>query len=55
VRIAVVERALCKPDKCNQECVRACPVNRAGSKCVWVDSELKRAVIDERLCIGARG
>ena len=52
MRIAVVERALCKPDKCNQECVRACPVNRAGSKCVWVDSELKRAVIDERLCIG---
>jgi len=52
VRIAVIERALCKPDKCNQECVRVCPVNRAGSKCVWVDTELKRAVIDERLCIG---
>ena len=52
MRIAVVERALCKPDKCKQECVRVCPVNRAGSKCVWVDGELKRAVIDERLCIG---
>lgn len=52
MRIAVVERALCKPGKCSQECVRVCPVNRAGSKCVSVDSELERAIIDERLCIG---
>lgn len=52
MRIAVVERALCRPDRCGRECVRFCPVNRAGTKCVWVDDELKRAVIDERVCIG---
>lgn len=52
MRTAIVEKSLCKPDKCNHECVRFCPVNRAGSKCVWIDDELNRAAIDERLCVG---
>lgn len=52
MRIAVVERTLCRPSKCNRECVRFCPINRAGSKCVWVDEELKKARIDEGLCVG---
>ncbi|MEM4015149.1 MAG: hypothetical protein QXQ34_02270, partial [Thermofilum sp.] len=37
VRLAVVERSLCKPKKCNLECIRFCPINRTGSKCVWLD------------------
>lgn len=52
MRIAVVERNLCRVSKCAQECVRFCPINRSGAKCVWIDENLKRAVIDERLCVG---
>jgi len=52
VRIAVVDPSLCKPSKCHLECVRFCPINRAGSKCVWIDEEAKRAAIAENLCVG---
>lgn len=52
MRIAIVERALCRPSKCGKECVRFCPINRSGSKCVWVDEESKTARIDEKLCVG---
>lgn len=52
MRVAVVERALCRPDKCGQECIRFCPINRSNSECVYVSEELRRAVIDERLCVG---
>uniref|UniRef100_A0A7C4BAJ5 Ribosome biogenesis/translation initiation ATPase RLI n=1 Tax=Thermofilum pendens TaxID=2269 RepID=A0A7C4BAJ5_THEPE len=52
MRLAVVERTLCRPSKCNQECVRFCPINRAGSKCVWVDEVEKVARISEELCVG---
>ena len=52
MRLAVVDPALCRPTKCLRECVRFCPINRAGSKCVVVDEELRRAVISEQLCVG---
>lgn len=52
MRVAVVDPALCRPTKCLQECVRFCPVNRAGSKCVWIDDEARRALISEVLCVG---
>ncbi len=52
MRIAVIERTLCRPSKCNLECVRFCPINRAGSKCVWIDEEVNKARISEQLCVG---
>jgi len=52
MRLAAINRQLCKPDKCRQECVAVCPINRAGKKCCWVDNEIKKARIDEDLCIG---
>jgi len=52
MRLAVVDKALCKPSKCNLECVRFCPVNRAGSKCVWIDEAENKARISEELCVG---
>ena len=52
MRLAAINRQLCKPDKCRQECVAVCPINRAGKKCCWVDNEIKKARIDEELCIG---
>ncbi|MEM1515943.1 MAG: ribosome biogenesis/translation initiation ATPase RLI [Thermofilum sp.] len=52
MRLAVVERSLCKPKKCNLECVRFCPINRTGSKCVWLDEADGKARISEELCVG---
>ena len=52
MRIAVIDPALCKPRKCNHECVRVCPLNRTGTKTVWIDEEINRAVIEENLCTG---
>jgi len=52
IRIAVIDKSLCKPRKCNHECVRFCPINRSGAKAVWIDEELKRARIAEELCTG---
>ncbi|MEZ0318873.1 MAG: ribosome biogenesis/translation initiation ATPase RLI [Pyrobaculum sp.] len=51
VRIAVVDRDACQPKKCGHECVKYCPVNKSG-KVVWIDDQLKKAVISEALCIG---
>ena len=52
LRIAVIDPALCKPRKCNHECVRVCPLNRTGTKTVWIDEEINRAIIEENLCTG---
>ncbi|AKG38063.1 MAG: ribosome biogenesis/translation initiation ATPase RLI [Infirmifilum sp.] len=52
MRVAVVDKALCRPSKCSLECVRFCPVNRSGSKCVWIDETEKKARISEELCVG---
>jgi ATP-binding cassette subfamily E protein 1 len=52
MRIAVIDKALCRPSKCNRECVRFCPINRSGSKCVWIDEGENKARIAEELCVG---
>ena len=52
MRLAVVDPSLCKPSKCNRECVRFCPVNRSGANCIVIEEELKRAIISESLCVG---
>lgn len=52
MRLAVIDRQLCKPDKCGRECVGVCPINRTGKKCCWVDDDIRKARIDEGLCIG---
>ncbi|MEM5804589.1 MAG: ribosome biogenesis/translation initiation ATPase RLI [Candidatus Aenigmatarchaeota archaeon] len=49
MRIAVVDKKLCRPDKCSLECVNVCPRNRAGDKCVWAEGSAR---IDENICIG---
>ena len=51
-RIAVVDKDLCRPDKCSQECIRFCPPQRAGKRVIWIDEEARKAVISEVLCIG---
>ncbi len=52
MRVAVVDRSLCRPEKCGHECIRFCPINRGGAKCVWLDEETGKARISEQLCVG---
>lgn len=52
VRIAVVEKDKCYPEKCgNYLCARLCPVNRMGEECITESNEGK-AAIDANLCTG---
>jgi len=51
-RIAVINRDLCKPKKCNYLCIRVCPKNRSGEECITEDTDTEYPVIDENICIG---
>ena len=51
MRLAVINKDLCKSTKCSLECVNTCPINRAGNKCVYIGED-KFSKIDEELCIG---
>ena len=49
MRIAVIDKEKCRPDMCNHECQRVCPINKKGDPCVTIEEKAK---IDEKLCIG---
>jgi len=51
-RIAVVDRELCKPEKCQIICRRVCPKVRTGEECIVFDDKEKKVLIDESVCIG---
>ncbi len=50
VRVAVVDRELCKSSKCNLECIRFCPINRTGKTAIELVGKYPR--IYEDVCIG---
>jgi ATP-binding cassette subfamily E protein 1 len=50
-RTAVIDRDLCKPEKCNFLCINKCPINLSGQKCIFFDQEDKKIKIDENLCV----
>jgi ATP-binding cassette subfamily E protein 1 len=50
-RLAVVNRNNCKSKDCGLVCIKYCPVNLTGPKCIQLD-EKKIAVISEILCTG---
>lgn len=52
IRIAVIDRDRCRPKDCHQECIRFCPIVRAGREIVYIDKSSGKAVIDEDGCIG---
>lgn len=53
VRVAVVDKDYCKPNKCTLECMRFCPVNRSRKKkAVDLSEDKTRAVIYEDQCVG---
>lgn len=51
-RIAVIDRELCKPKKCNYLCVRVCPKNRSGEDCITIEDSTKFPIINEEICMG---
>lgn len=51
VRIAVVDKTLCKPKRCNKECYRFCPKVRAGDQTIEFGEDGK-PIIHEELCAG---
>jgi len=51
-RIAVVDRELCKPEKCQVNCRKVCPKVRAGEDCIVFDENERKVLIDEGACIG---
>uniref|UniRef100_A0A6C0J8A1 ABC transporter domain-containing protein n=1 Tax=viral metagenome TaxID=1070528 RepID=A0A6C0J8A1_9ZZZZ len=48
-RLAVIDKNLCKPTKCDHECEKKCPVNKTKRKCIDIED---LASISESLCIG---
>ena len=51
-RIAIVNADRCKPNKCNQECKKSCPIVRLGRFCIDVNELSKISTISESMCIG---
>jgi len=49
MRLAVIQKELCHPDKCGDLCGKLCPVNRQGVECIAIG---KKASIDASTCIG---
>ncbi|KAJ3585607.1 hypothetical protein NHX12_014326 [Muraenolepis orangiensis] len=53
IRIAIVNRDKCKPNKSRLECKKNCPVVIMGKLCIEVTPQSKVAFISETLCIGS--
>ncbi len=56
MRIAVLNRELCKPGKCSpfgeKPCIKYCPRVRTGDKTVVLNETIKKVEITENLCSG---
>lgn len=52
IRIAIVDKDKCKPNKCALECKKKCPIVYIGKLCVEVKNTDKIATISESLCTG---
>jgi len=53
MRLAIVEKKRCNPEKCNWLCVKLCPLNRSGAECIKKGLDKASKVgIAEALCNG---
>jgi len=56
MRIAVLNKDRCKPDKCSpfgeKPCIKYCPRVRTGDKTIILNPDGKRVIITENLCTG---
>jgi len=50
-RIAVIDRDLCRFDKCGMPCIAKCPIVVNNRKAIYFDEEKKLIVIDEDACV----
>src|SRR3989338_3182997 len=50
-RVAVVDKKLCQPGKCQLECMAVCPINRVGKECIVLTPDKVQAIISETLCV----
>ena len=52
-RVAVIDRELCNPRRCDWYlCQRVCPVNRMDKPCITTSDVDKKPLITEEMCIG---
>ena len=51
-RIAVIDKELCKKEKCGYQCLKVCPKVRSGEECIVINEETKFPEINEEICIG---
>ncbi len=51
MRVAVVDKERCKPDKCTYECIRFCPMVRTRREAIRQDTDGK-AYVSEYICSG---
>ena len=51
MRVAVVDKERCKPDKCTQECIRFCPMVRTRREAIR-QGEDDKAFVSEFICSG---
>lgn len=51
-RTAVIDRELCRFDKCGLPCTIKCPIFSNNKKAIHLDEEKKLIIIDEERCIG---
>jgi len=51
MRVAVVFKDRCQPNRCNHECMAFCPPQRTGTEVIWIDEETGKAAISEETCI----
>ncbi len=49
MRLAIIHKEKCLPEKCGNLCLKLCPINRKGEKCIEINA---KASIDECSCIG---
>lgn len=49
MRLAILHKEKCLPEKCNNLCAKLCPINKKGQDCIKISG---KAVVSEELCIG---
>ncbi len=52
MRIAVIDKAKCKPKQCGYMCIKVCPPQKNDIEVFKIDDESKKPVINEINCIG---
>jgi ATP-binding cassette, sub-family E, member 1 len=50
-RIAVVQKEKCNPTKCQDLCIKLCPINREEKDCI-IKGKNGKVEVDEKLCTG---